>query len=52
MNNRNHKSAILVKKIEDKYVKVKKYHCPYIGESRGAAHSIYKLKYSTPKKLP
>ena len=44
----------LTKKIENKYVKYKKYckvrdHCHYIGEY-SAAHSIYNLKYSVPKK--
>ena len=42
---------------ENKYLKDKKYHkvkdhCPYIGEYKGAAHSICKLKYSIPKKIP
>ena len=26
-------------------------HCQYSGEYRGAAHSIYNLKYSVPKKI-
>ena len=44
-------------KIENEYVKNKKYHkvrdhSHYIGEYRGAAHSICKLKHSVPKKIP
>ena len=44
-------------KIENKYVKDKKYHkvrdhCHYTGENRGAAHSICNLEYSAPKKIP
>ena len=27
-------------------------HYHYTGEYRGAAHSIYNLKYSVPKKIP
>ena len=27
-------------------------HCHYTREYRGAAHSIYNLKYSVPKKIP
>ena len=47
---------ICKEKIEDKYVKDKKYrkvrdNCHYTGEYKGAAHSIYSLKYSVPKKL-
>ena len=42
-------------KFENKYLKNKKLrkvrdHCPYTGESRGAAHSICNLKYRMPKK--
>ena len=38
------------------YVKDKRYrkvrdHCHYRGEYRGTAHSIFNLKYSTPKKI-
>ena len=48
---------ICKKKIENKYVKDKKYckvrdHCHYTGECRGPAHSIYNLKYSVPKNIP
>ena len=44
-------------KLENKYLKDEKYckvrdHCHYTGEYRGAAHSIYNLIYSVPKKLP
>ena len=44
------------KKIENKYLKDKKYrrvrdHCHYAGEYRGAAHSIWDLKYSVLKKI-
>ena len=40
---------------EDKYAKGKKYckvrvHCYYTGEYRGAAHSIFILKYIIPNK--
>ena len=50
--------SIFVKKIiEDKHDKNKKYckvrdHCHYTGEYRGAAHSIYSLKYSVPEEIP
>ena len=45
------------KKIENKYVKDKKYykvrgHFHYAGEYRGSVHSICNLKYSVPKKIP
>ena len=52
------KSVVLAKKkIENKYVKDKKYckvrdHCHYTGEYSGDAHSICNLKYSVPKKIP
>ena len=44
-------------KFENKYLKDKKYckvrdHCHYTGEYRSAAHSIFNLKYSEPKKIP
>ena len=47
---------ICKEKTENKYVKDKKYckvrdHCHYPGEYRGAAHSIFNLKYSVPKKI-
>ena len=40
-----------------KYLKDKKYrkvrdNCHYAGEYRGAGHSIYKLKYGVPNKIP
>ena len=35
---------------DNKYCKVRD-HCRYIGEYRGAAHSIYNLKYSVPEKI-
>ena len=43
------KSVIFLKKIENNYLKYKKYvkvrdHCHYIGKYRGAAHSICNLK--------
>ena len=51
------KPAIFVKKIQNKYVKDKKYrkvrhHCHYPGEHRGAARSICSLKYNAHKKIP
>ena len=44
-------------KFEDKYAKNKKYvkardHCHYTREDRGAAHSIWNLKYSVHKEIP
>ena len=44
-------------KFENKYLKDKRYrkardHCHYTGKHRGAAHSIYNIKYSVPKKIP
>ena len=36
---------------DKKYCKVRD-HCHYTGEYRGAAHSIYNLKYSVPKSIP
>ena len=52
------KSVIfLKKKLKNKYLKDKKYRnvrddCLYKGKYRGAAHSIYNLEYSLPKKIP
>ena len=48
---------ICKEKFENKYLKDKKHrkvrnHCHYTGEYRGAAHSIFNLKYSVPKKIP
>ena len=34
-----------------KYLKVRD-HSHYTGEYRGAAHSIWKLEYRVPKKIP
>ena len=51
------KSVIFfLKKIENRYVKNKKYHkvgdnCHYRGEYRGAVHSKCNLKYSVLKKI-
>ena len=47
---------ICQEKIENKYLKDKKYrklrvYCHYTGEYAGAAHSIFNLKYSLPKKF-
>ena len=47
---------ICKEKLENKYLKVKKYHkvrdhCPYTGKYRDASHSICNLKYRVPKKL-
>ena len=44
-------------KCHDKYAKDKKSckvrdHCHYIGEYRGAAHSICSLEYSVSKEIP
>ena len=35
---------------DKKYCKVRD-NCHYIGEYRGAAHNIFNLKYSVPKKI-
>ena len=48
---------ICKEKLENKYLKDKKYrkaidHFHYTGKHRGAAHSIYNLKYRAPKKIP
>ena len=48
---------ICKEKFESKSWKSKIYcqvrdHCHYTGEYRGAAHSIYNLEYSVPKKIP
>ena len=57
------KSVIFVKNnicqkifVENKYLKDKKYprvryHCHYIGEHRGAKHSICNSEYGIPKKI-
>ena len=47
---------ICKEKVENKYLKDKKYckvrdHCRYTGEYRGAAHSMFNLKYSVLKKF-
>ena len=47
-------SHICKEKFENKYLKDKKYrkvrdHCHYAEEYKGAAHSLYNLKYSVPK---
>ena len=36
---------------DKKYCQVRD-HSHYVGECRGAAHSIYNLKYKLPKKIP
>ena len=51
------KSVIFAKENGNFYLKNKKYcklrdHCHYTGEYRGAAHSIYNLKYRVPRKIP
>ena len=48
---------ICKEKFQNKYLKDKKYrkvrnHCHYPREYRGAAHSIYSVKYSVPKNVP
>ena len=48
--------CICKEKIENKYVKDKKYykvrdHCHYTGEDRDASHNIFNLKHSVPKKI-
>ena len=50
------KKLYFQKKLENKYVKDKKYcnvrdNFRYTGEYRGAAHNIYNLIYSLPKKF-
>ena len=47
----------VIKNLKINIWKIKKYHkvtdhCHYVGEYRGAAHSICSLKYSVPKKIP
>ena len=37
--------------MDKNYLKVKD-HCHYRGKYRGAAHSIYNLKYIIPKEIP
>ena len=55
--NRNAKICYICKeKFENKYFIYKKYrevrdHCHYAGEYGGAAHDIFNLKYSLPKKF-
>ena len=49
-------TKICKKKIENKYLKDKKYnkvsdHCHYTKEYRGTPHSTYNLKCSIPKKF-
>ena len=60
-SSRNHENAkilnICKEKVENKCTKYEEYgkvrdHCHYLGEYRGAAHSIFNLKYSVPKKTP
>ena len=47
----NAKNCYICKeKFEDKYCKVRD-HCHYTGEYRGAAHSIFNVKYSAPKRF-
>ena len=47
---------ICKEKLENKYMKDKKYHivrdCCYAGEYKGAVHAICNLKYSAPKIIP
>ena len=48
---------LLLKKIKDKCINDKKHcrvrdHCHSKDKCRSAAHSIYNLKYSIPKKIP
>ena len=56
-NSETQKPAIFVRKTDDKHATDEKYrkvgdHCHYTGEYRGAARSIYNLKYSVPKEIP
>ena len=49
--------SICKEKFENKYLKDKKvckvrHHCHYIGECKGAEHSICILKYSVSKTVP
>ena len=46
------KSVLFVKKnLKDKKYRKVRDHCHYAGEYGGAAHSIYNLNYSVPKKI-
>ena len=38
--------------MKDKECRKVRDHCHYTGEYRGAVHSIRKLRYSVPKKIP
>ena len=44
------KEKFVNKYLKDEYRKVRD-HCHYTGEYRSAAHSIYSLKHSVPRKL-